>query len=383
MEAALTPPGSALRKSLLGVLLALAAVAVLALLLEGGLRLELRLVDVHGAWPETRESRFRAELDRALTLYRRHPYLNTAPHEGARVVAFGKAVAFNSLGYRSPERPLAKPSGTVRILCAGGSTTFDLLAATDEVTWPWRLEGELRRRGLPVEVWNAGFPGWTSLESLIAFALRDVDLAPDLLVLYQGVNDLQPVSHRPFDRQYEHGHAELAARALGFELPPLSLWDRSLLGERLRALLGAAEDPWSRLGPAGSSSPRRRQMAEAGRAVFARNLRSAIALARARGTTIVLLTQTIRIRRDHAAEDRAWLARWYPELEPAAAPGELERLNEVTRALGREGGALILDVAARIHWDDADFADPLHFSAAGSEKLARFLAAQLPLRSRR
>ena len=95
------------------------------------------------------------------------------------------------------------------------------------------LEADLLKRGAGVEVWNAGFPGWTSLENTLSFALRDRDLAPDVVLLYAGINDLQPGAHQPFDRAYEHGHAELARRALGFELAPPSLWSRSVLLERV------------------------------------------------------------------------------------------------------------------------------------------------------
>jgi len=38
-----------------------------------------------------------------------------------------------------------------------------------------------------------------------------------------------------------------------------------------------------------------------------------------------------------------------------------------------------VDAAARIGWQDEDFADPLHFSDRGSERLAGFLATELAL----
>jgi len=309
----------AIRKLLTGLLLAAVLAALALAALEGGLRLAGRLAS--GAWPETREMRFRAELSRALALYRRHPYLNTAPREGARVEAFGKRVTLSSLGYRSPERPRAKPPGVVRVLCAGGSTTFDLLAADDAATWPARLERELRARGLAAEVWNAGFPGWTSLENLISFEIRDGDLAPDLVVLFQGVNDLQPAAHRPFDPTYERGHAELAVRALGFELGPPSWLDRSLLVERLRGVAGRREDdPWRRLGPPPGGA-RARHIDAAAPAAFERNVRALAAAVLARvgpGARLVVVTQAVRLRREHLAADRSYLGQWVPGLEPDA-----------------------------------------------------------------
>jgi hypothetical protein len=191
----------------------------------------------------------REQQDEALRLYRRHPFLNTARHEGARVHTFGKQAGLNALGYRSPDRPLPRPPGGLRLLCAGGSTTFDLLAASDDRSWPWRLEQKLRRTRPQIKVWNASFPGWTSLESLISFAPRDADLEPGLVIVYHGDNDLQPSGYRPIGRQHEHGHAELALRALGFERKALPWRSRSVLLEHLSAAWARPGDPWASLDP--------------------------------------------------------------------------------------------------------------------------------------
>jgi lysophospholipase L1-like esterase len=350
------------------------------LLGEGVLRLALRLRA--GAWPESQAVAFYRQMENALRLYRRHAYLNTAPREGAAVEAFGKRLSFNSLGYRSPARPLAKPAGVLRVLCAGGSTTLDLLAVDDASSWPWILEGRLSSATRPVEVWNAGFPGWTSLESLISFAIRDVDLAPDVLILYQGVNDLQPAAHHPFDRQYEHGHAEIAARALGFDLPPLHWFERSLLYEKARDLALAPQDPWRRLEePGGEGRKLAPSISRAGVATFRRNIGSLLALTRARAVSVLVVTQTLRIRAAAADKDRRWLAGW-TGLEADAAVRDLDAMNAVLRSLASDE-VRVADLAAKLPLDDQDFADPAHFSSSGSGKMARYMAAEVePLLAR-
>jgi lysophospholipase L1-like esterase len=361
-----------LRRPLIIVGLTLGALA----LAEGGARLFLRLRG--GVWPETAASRAYRLQDGARRLYRRHPYLNTAPREGTRIQGFGRQAAFNSLGYRSPERPAVRRRQVLRVLCAGGSTTFDLLAASDDGTWPWRLEEKLRLRRRRLEVWNAGFPGWTSLESLISLAMRDVNLDPQLIVLYQGDNDLQPGGYEPFDSQYEHGHSELTVRALGFGRPPLPWPSRSLLLEPLLAAWQRQRpgDPWASLDP---QAPRHAHLAPAAVATFVRNVRSLIGIARAHGAHVALVTQSIRIRAQQRPADLRYLAQWLPALLPEAAPGELDRLSEALRALRGEEGVQLVDAASRMGWQDEDFLDPLHFSARGSERFADFLAAELLL----
>lgn len=344
----------------------------IVLLAEGSLRWFGRMRT--GVWPETRQSGFSLQVRALQAIVRPHAFLNVGGREGSEVRVFGKTVALNSLGYRSPERPLAKPAGVRRVLLAGGSTTFDIAAASNEATWAYRLERALG----DVEVWNAGFPSWTSLESALSFAARDRDLAPDVVVVYQGINDLQPGSHAPFDRQYERGHADLARRALGFEYAPPGILGRSLLVERIVDRRGD-RDPWDALMDNRPSGARRERLEPAALETFARNLRSIAALARDAGSRLVLATQPMRIRAAQRAADTAYLAGWYPTLVAAAAPVELERLNEVAREVARSRGLELADLAREVAWSDADFADPLHCSASGGEKLVRALAPRLAL----
>lgn len=347
------------------------AVLVLA---EGILRLALRLRT--GAWPQAEALAFYQRTQKVLAAYRRHPYLDTAPREGAAVATLGKRLSFNSLGYRSPARPLAKPPGARRVLCAGGSTTLDLLAADDASTWPWLLEGRLSSASRPVEVWNAGFPGWTSLENVISFAIRDVDLDADVLILYQGINDLQPAAHRPFDRQYEHGHAEILEQALGFRLGPPPWYERSILYEKTRNLVRPPREPWRQLvAPGAAAGELASSITPAAPAVFRRNVLSILALARARGIPILLVTQVLRIRAGHAQEDRRWLGEW-TRLQPDAAVRDLEAMNAVLRGLAGDR-VRVADLARDLPLADEDFADPAHFSSTGSLAMARYMADQV------
>jgi lysophospholipase L1-like esterase len=359
-----------------GLLLATAVAVLLLAGAEAALRVALRLHD--GAWPRTKAAVFYDQIEILRRIYRRHAYLNTGPREGGKAEVFGKRATLNLLGYRSPERPRAKPPGVVRILVSGGSTTFDVLADDDASTWPNLLETRLRSGGRPIEVWNAGFPGWTSQENVISLAIRDQDLAPDLAILYQGANDLQPAAHQPFDPMYEHGHAELTRRALGLELPPPSWLGRSLLVEKLRELAGGPADPWRSLErPDLAAAPRRDQIAPESVAVFERNVRSFAALARSRGAGVLLVTQPVRIRAAAHAADLAWLAGWYPGLAPEAVPQELERLNGVLRRLGSEGVGTLADADRDIAWTDGDFGDPLHYTGEGRRKLVEYLAPRV------
>jgi len=354
-----------------------AAIAVaLFLVLEGGCRVVGRLRS--GAWPVTAQERDTRLVRQIGQAYRTHPFLSVSGRPGGVIRVPGHEIRFNSLGLRGPEVELPKPAGRLRVVCEGGSTTFDLLAADDASTWPSRLG---RLLGPGADVVNAGFPGWTSVQSLVALELRDVDLAPDVVVVYSGINDLQPAGHVPFARDYSVGHGEILPRVLGARPPPLPAVSRSVFIEWLR---GRIHEPGFAVDERGyapawewEGGRRRDAMPEEAVEVFSRNLRSTAAVASAFGARPLLVAQTARLRAGSEAFDRSYLESWTPGLTAAGYLDGVARYNAAARALGEEGVAAFVDPFSGGDFTDADFADPVHFSDAGSNRFAARIAAEI------
>ncbi|HTS01906.1 MAG TPA: GDSL-type esterase/lipase family protein [Thermoanaerobaculia bacterium] len=361
------------------VLAPLAVAALLFLGLEGGCRVALRLKT--GAWPETRAAAYTRFVEEIGKAFRPHPLLVVAGRPDATLRAAGKVVHFNARGQRATnvrDLALPKPPGVFRIVCEGGSTTLDILSPDDASTWPARLGALLAPRA---DVANAGFTGWTSLESLVSLEIRDVDLSPDLVVVYSGVNDLQPAGHDPFTPDYSLGHLDLLPRVTGVVKVPVRLVSRSVFLEfllgRLRPSGGVA--PAEGFAPSfeWKGGPKRDDIPDAAVAVYERNLRSTIAVARAAGARTLLVSQSVRLRKGREAEDGAWIAAWTPGLTTKGYLAGLARYDAVARKLGAEGLALFFDPFAGGAFPDAAFADPVHFSPEGSDRFARALAAFL------
>ena len=192
------------------------------------------------------------------------------------------------------------------------------------------------------------------------------------------MNDLQPAGHVPFAPDYSLGHAEILPRVTGVAPVPVRLVSRLVFVEWLRGRLKPLDREASAEGYTPSyewkGGPKRDDIPAEAVAVYERNLRSTIAVASSRGARTLLVAQ----RRAPARPAREGGPRLARRLDPRAH-GEgllagLARYNAVAKKLGDEGLALFLDPFAAGSFTDSHFLDPVHFSPAGSELLAKTLA---------
>jgi len=257
----------------------------------------------------------------------------------------------NSAGFRGPEVSLKKPEGGFRVLCLGDSTTQGYYEDRD--TYPRQLEARLRAR-LPartVEVLNGGVQGYTTAESLVNFEFRLLPYQPDVVIAHHGMNDLKAALAPGFRPDYAHWRQHLRPPE-PLLLDHLPTWfDASaffvLFRETLLQRAGASR--WEETGldtpPDFQSDP------SPGRAVFLRNLRSLVAAARSAKVQPILSTFY-----------------YAPSVDTPQARKIAEYLgeqNEGVRALGRELGVPVADVARDLPADRALTFDDMHFTPEG------------------
>jgi lysophospholipase L1-like esterase len=151
-----------------------------------------------------------------------HPYLSYYPTPNYRK----GLTSHNSLGYRDDEFSLEKPSGVYRIVALGGSSTYDVSIEDNAGTFTAQLERLLKEDYSygNVEVINAGVPGYNSWEILVNLEFRVLDLDPDLIIIYEGTNDVharmvEPSAYRGDD----------LGRRRAWQIPPVALWEHSAL----------------------------------------------------------------------------------------------------------------------------------------------------------
>jgi hypothetical protein len=133
-------------------------------------------------------------------------------------------VATSSAGFRDREYPLAKPPGTLRVLGVGDSFTFG--STYPRGIYLEVLETLLAESGpaSPVEVLNAGVPGYSTHQELGHLRKYGLRFAPDLVVL--GLFPSGDVVENHSDEHLEVVDGELSSQ-------PVGRWRRRLLRSRL------------------------------------------------------------------------------------------------------------------------------------------------------
>ena len=102
-------------------------------------------------------------------------------------------ININSLGFRGDEFSKTKPDKTYRIFMLGGSPMFGYGATSDEATIPGFTQKKIDEKdfGFDIEVINSGSQAADSNKELKLVEKRLVTFSPDLIIIYDGWNDLR------------------------------------------------------------------------------------------------------------------------------------------------------------------------------------------------
>jgi len=124
-------------------------------------------------------------------------YTKYFPHEAkfVRDMRGLHRVRINNLGLRGPDVAATKAPGVRRVLTLGASSTFGFEDLDDE-TYPFYLQRLLDRRAGPgrYEVVNFAVPHANSDQILAMFLLEGLALSPDVVTIYEGINDSKETS---------------------------------------------------------------------------------------------------------------------------------------------------------------------------------------------
>jgi len=277
-------------------------------------------------------------------------------------------IEINSLGFRSPEIPMPKPRGLVRLVFLGSSSVYDSEVGGNEACWThltWRRIQEAWPTAR-VDYVNAGVPG-ISTQALMSYLLRRVaQVDPDVAIIQ--------ISDLVFDT------ADLATRQGLYEGVPYSpswlarrwnLWAKleknAVVVQRQRAVHATR----------GKLSFDPQQLSRG----FEQRLEELVELVRERSSIVVLMTTGSRVNRQQSRKEQrraaVTSAFYMPYLSIDGLLDGQEEYDRVVVAVAGRTGSLFTDGHGGIPTDDEHYADSNHFADAGSRKLAERVAEAL------
>jgi lysophospholipase L1-like esterase len=287
----------------------------------------------------------------------------------------------NRYGYRGEEFERPKAEGVYRIFTLGGSTTFGASLSPEEA-YPAQLQRVLREDyGLDyVEVVNAGVSAYASADSLANLAYHVLDDEPDMIIIYDNINDVRSRLVSPQDYSGLNLQRGIwSPSALAARLSP------SVVIRYIQIQLGTVGNPNQIESLIGTSSDVVRctfQLNEMCEALgvpaqeildanppiyFERNLRNMVAIAEVNGVDVVFASW-------------AYYAGETP-LENILSQGYVrnaaDQHNAILRDLAAELELPLIDFAATVPENPAYWQDGMHMTAEGTAEQARQFADYL------
>jgi lysophospholipase L1-like esterase len=309
-------------------------------------------------------------------LFELHPFLVARLKAGVNVRRGAEVVTTTPMHTRWTGAP-SDASHAFRIAVVGGSTTFGS-GVTDADTWPARLQAIL---GPGYAVTNYGLPGYSTAEGIIQMALLVPETQPDVVILFEGWNDLHNYHDSALGPDYySHGIRQYANLAIQPPQPPTlmarlagtsaichlafviskSLAPKTVPGARPPEPAGALPEP----GPDPFVDR-----------IFLRNLRTLKLLAQQTGAFVLFVPQVLDLPRFTGDSSFPWT----PRIRNDAMPGLLPRYDSIYGVVcpPRQAGCAVVDEVRAQPWEARDFIDEGHFSPSGNEAFAILLAARI------
>jgi len=288
----------------------------------------------------------------------------------------------DSAGFRRG-LPHTPNSGAIRILADGASTTFDFGVSRDDRTWPARLEYWLHQLAptTPVEVLNAGVPGYLVWQNTARLQNELYAHDPDVIILLTGHNDLgRALAGAPDPLAYRERPDEVRS------IPAVRRWlsEHSLLFAKMQDRLGwIAHRSHER--DIGQTAERAedvlRGRVSQGQSAFERDIRFYLAAAKTVGIPVVLPGVVHVNRPTDSVATGAEATSWH---NTSSAPTSVvldgyRRYNAVLERVAPEYGDHYVDTAPFLISGTRYYVegDPMHFNDEGADLMARKLAEQL------
>ena len=291
----------------------------------------------------------------------------------------------NSLGLRGPEPP-ASFAFALTVIAVGGSTT-ESRYQSDGDTWP-----DLTSRALAAhfrDLWmnNAGLDGHSTYGHLMLLEQHLLPLRPTVLVFLVGVNDVGREGPKQVDDAISaEGGASLLTRLARVSALAATVQNlRRTEDARMARLFVFGDLNLSRLEHLTYTGRRPekalREHRESYLPGYRERLSMIVRVCRKAGIVPVLVTQPALygpVIDDRTGVDLGTMVvNDKQRINGALAWDILELYNDVTREVGREHRASVVELARKLPKSSRLFYDFVHFTGEGAQAVAKVVAPQL------
>jgi lysophospholipase L1-like esterase len=274
----------------------------------------------------------------------------------------------NDLGLRDGRIPIEKPKGELRVLSIGDSTVLGFGVAA-ESSFSERLEKKLNAAlPCPVEVINAGVPGYASTQTVLYLESQGIAFEPDVVIFESNFNDRRAVPPGGQPDSVE-GFRLISRKLVVFEA-----LDKSMLGRLFRKLF-ETDTIFGSLLRTGSYAADKIPIDAPPRVSiehFEANLRRAIDVSEAAGARLILVglpdnphaVADLLRARDHIREQQwadAELALLRAAGRPLTSLAAHRMLNELLEQTNRKS-EFRQTIPARLDWLSTDGYTPVSLS---------------------
>jgi hypothetical protein len=296
-------------------------------------------------------------------MFEEHPYLvGTSKKNFQYFNADSLAISTDSHGFRIT-REGEYLENAINVVCLGGSTTFGTMVP-DSDSWPYKLQTKL---GANYNVFNLGVPGYTTLEAIIQLSTIVPELKPNIIIVYEGWNDIRNYHTKPKSPSY-YWHGMQQKHNLQVEAP--DLWDYFFILKFCQKLgLTFNDSPFGELHAVNTNDPYIDSL-------YVRNLRTIKVLCDNMKAKSIFIPQVLNV--DSLAHSDGVFP-WTPNIASKQLPLMMNGFNLLMeKAVHPDANTVVVnDVLRRYNWSKDHFGDFGHFNKEGGDLFVKMVVESI------
>lgn len=288
----------------------------------------------------------------------------------------------NGLGFRGPEKPENWDS-SLTIVTVGGSTT-ECHFLSDNKTWSFQLEQQLKPSFKNLWLNNAGFDGHSSFGHQVLLNDYLVKLKPKIILFYIGINDVendQPTFHDELNRR--GGYSDLKhyifnnSEVLNIGLNLARGWRAQKMNNTTHAMIDLQKGSVKVM--TDQQIAARKEQQNKFLPNYSKRLGQLIDTCKRYGITPVFMTQALLFGKaiDPLTGVNLETFNTGQGMNGGCMYEVLELYNDVMRNTCAQKNVPVIDLARLMPKNSAYFYDNVHFTNAGAGKVAEIIAPEL------